>query len=394
EVPGRHRDGRVFPLELAVSEIRRDGKRAFVGILRDISARKEAERGMVDANTQLSTLVTSLRKRDHELSLLNRMNDLLLACRDQGEALQVLLITAQEMFPGHSGALAVHDPASGGLKTVLAWGSALPQRDHFALEDCWALRQGRPHDLAAGGVGLACAHFAPAPKTGALCLPLIVQGGLIGLLTMESRESDPTLREAHAKAVTAMGESVKLALSNIELRRELQEQAIRDPLTGLFNRRYLNEELVRQMARIERGGTTLALAVIDLDHFKRLNDGYGHEMGDQVLKALGQELRQSTRRSDIACRMGGEEFIVLMPDTEAQGAIQCLEVVRERFRARLFEHGGKSIGPVTMSVGLALSPKNAQQSEALIRVADQALYDAKAQGRDRIVLAADRQKID
>lgn len=393
EVPGKHRDGRIFAMELAVSEIKRDGHKAFVGILRDVSARKQAETEMVEANTRLSSLVSSLKKRDNELSLLNRMNDLLLACRDQGEAIQVLLITAKDIFPGHSGALALADPDGPGLKNVLVWGSALPQREHYGVEDCWALRQGRLYEVAVGGTGLVCGHFAGEPTTGHLCLPLIVQGALIGLLTMESRETDPQAREAHAKAVVAMGESVKLALSNLELRRALQEQAIKDPLTGLYNRRYLNEELARQLARAARGAS-LTLAVIDLDHFKRLNDTYGHEMGDLVLKALGQELRQSIRRSDIACRMGGEEFVLLMPDTDRQGAVQCLDLVRERFRARRFEQAGQPIGPVTMSIGLAQAPQHANQADGLMRAADAALYEAKAQGRDRIVWAPSEQMND
>jgi diguanylate cyclase (GGDEF)-like protein/PAS domain S-box-containing protein len=394
EVPGKHRDGRIFAMELAVNEIKRDGHRAFVGILRDVSARKRAETEMVETNTQLSSLVDSLKRRDNELTLLNRMNDLLLACRDQGEAIQVLLITAKDIFPGHAGALALADPDGRGLRNVLAWGSALPQRERFAVEDCWALRQGRLYEVAVPGGGLICGHFAREPATGHLCLPLIVQGALIGLLTMESRDADPQAREAHAKAVVAMGESVKLALSNLELRRALQEQAIRDPLTGLFNRRYLNEELARQFARVGRGGPSLALAVIDLDHFKRLNDNFGHEMGDLVLKALGQELRQSVRRSDIPCRMGGEEFVLLMPDTDREGAVQCLDLVRERFKARRFEQAGKSIGPVTMSIGLAQAPQHGQDSESLMRAADQALYEAKAQGRDRIVWAPSGEKGD
>jgi diguanylate cyclase (GGDEF)-like protein/PAS domain S-box-containing protein len=388
EVPGQHKDGHIFPMELAVGELNQVGRKGFVGILRDISDRKEAQEGMMLANEQLSSSVEGLRKRDHELTLLNRMNDLLLACLDNGEAIQVLLLTAKEMFPGHSGALALLDKDEGILKSALVWGTALPQKESFSFEDCWALRQGRLHEIHQGQPGLICRHFSGEPATGHLCLPLMVQGSLIGLLTMENRETEQTARESHTKSVVAMGEAVKLALSNIELRNALREQAIRDPLTKLFNRRFLEETLEREIAQAERRSLPLALVIVDVDHFKRINDTFGHDAGDRVLVEMGALLKQHLRKTDFPCRFGGEEFVLVLPGASPDQALTCAEAIREKFKSLAIQHGGQSLGQQTLSAGLTIF-RPGSTTQTLLKEADSAVYKAKQGGRDRVVTASE-----
>jgi diguanylate cyclase (GGDEF)-like protein len=187
--------------------------------------------------------------------------------------------------------------------------------------------------------------------------------------------------------VEVFAAAVKSALSNLQLRTSLHEQATHDVLTRLFNRRYLDETLPRELHRSQRAKEPVSVAMIDVDHFKLLNDTYGHEAGDQVLETLGRLLREHLRFSDIACRFGGEEFIIVMPGTHAAQAQGRLEQLRALIGHHAFVHQARSLGKVTVSVGIAQSPLHGTTKDDLLRQADQALYMAKEQGRDRTVVA-------
>ena len=167
---------------------------------------------------------------------------------------------------------------------------------------------------------------------------------------------------------------------------DLREQAITDSLTGLLNRRYLREFLPRELTRARRNHATLAMVMIDLDYFKRVNDVFGHGAGDLVLRELGALLRKSVRASDIACRFGGEEFVVVMPESSIEGAVQKSEAIRAAVKDLDLQYDGQSIGRISASFGVALYPAHAGDADALIRAADEALYRAKSEGRDRVVV--------
>ena len=171
-----------------------------------------------------------------------------------------------------------------------------------------------------------------------------------------------------------------------ERERRLQEQAISDPLTGLYNRRYLSEFLPRELARSGRNATPVAVILIDLDHFKRVNDSAGHEAGDIVLRAVGNLLKSNVRGSDIACRFGGEEFALILPETDAESAARRAESIRLSISALDLSHAGRPLAKVTASFGLAMFPDHARDTEDLLRVADVALYAAKGAGRNRVVV--------
>jgi diguanylate cyclase (GGDEF)-like protein len=167
---------------------------------------------------------------------------------------------------------------------------------------------------------------------------------------------------------------------------KLQEQAISDPLTGLYNRRYLDEFLPRELARSGRSATPVAVMLIDLDHFKRVNDSSGHEAGDIALRAVGNLLRANVRGSDIACRFGGEEFALILPETDAEAALRRAEGIRIAIAELDLSYSGKPLGRMTASFGLALFPDHAPDTDELLRVADVALYAAKGAGRNRVVV--------
>lgn len=191
-------------------------------------------------------------------------------------------------------------------------------------------------------------------------------------------------QEQLAEAVAAQ---VGMALANLRLRDSLHQQSIRDALTGLYNRRYLEGTLPREISRALRGNRPLAVFMLDVDHFKKFNDTYGHDAGDAVLKALGRALADNCRRADIACRFGGEEFTLVLPDADERAAREWAERLMARVRALEVKSGGQALPKITISMGLALLPAHGEDAETLLQAADLALYDAKHAGRDRLVVS-------
>jgi diguanylate cyclase (GGDEF)-like protein len=192
--------------------------------------------------------------------------------------------------------------------------------------------------------------------------------------------------ESKRQLAVNVAEHTNLALANLLLRETLQHQSIRDPLTGLYNRRYLEEAMEREISRAARNQTSLGLIMLDVDHFKQFNDRFGHDAGDDLLRELGNFLMANLRQTDIACRYGGEEFIVILPGTMAAVAKKS-EELREKFRDLTIVHQGQILGRTTISLGVVTYPEHGVTPKALIQTADKALFQAKEEGRDRVVVA-------
>jgi len=202
-------------------------------------------------------------------------------------------------------------------------------------------------------------------------------------LTPERAEPLKTL------AVT-VGDHISLALANIRLRETLRHQVIHDVLTGLFNRRYLEETLEREISRGRRKGASLGLIMLDLDYFKHFNDTYGHEAGDNLLRALGKFLGSIVRKEDVACRYGGEEFVLILPEASQEIVRQRAEDIRREFPKLPVMHRGQMLESVTVSLGVAMFPDHGATGQDVLRAADDAMYRAKAQGRNRVVVPESR----
>jgi diguanylate cyclase (GGDEF)-like protein len=216
---------------------------------------------------------------------------------------------------------------------------------------------------------------------------MMAQGEAIGLLHLTSGATRTKLSEAKQRMAVTVTEHIGLALANLKLRETLRNQSVRDPLTGLFNRRYMEESLERELSRAARNQRTLGLIMIDIDHFKHFNDTYGHEAGDTLLRELGDFLQIHVREGDIPCRYGGEEFILILPEVTISTAVQRAEQLREEFRRKIVKYDGQSLGTITLSFGVALFPLHATTADSLLRQADKALYRAKGGGRDRVEAA-------
>ena len=327
-----------------------------------------------------------LQGRRHQDKLIARFSETLQTCLALDEAYRATERFCKELFPGTCGALYLISASRNLMEEVTAWGTGQGETV-FAPEDCRALRAGHPYAVENPG-DLPCAHLPPPPPAASLCIPLTGQNETLGLLHL--RAADPARPEAvldQRDLAFAVADQLALSLGNLQLREVLRQQSIRDPLTGLFNRRYLEETLQRELARAERHGQPSSVILFDIDHFKRCNDDHGHDAGDAVLRVVAEVLRKSVRTEDIACRYGGEEFVLLMPGAGTHIASERAERVRAAVAAATFVFAGQTLGGFTLSAGVASYPDHGDTAERLIKAADTVLYKAKRSGRNQVITA-------
>jgi diguanylate cyclase (GGDEF)-like protein len=285
-------------------------------------------------------------------------------------------------------------PSRTAAEAVAAWGSPPPLRSVFPPTDCWALRRGRLHVVHTEEPELRCPHVEEPISTGLLCAPLSAQTETLGLLHVQVRRraggaARAALLADRERLTKTLGEQVALALANIRLRETLREQSSRDPLTGLFNRRSMEESLDRELRRAARESYGLGLLLADLDHFKDLNDAFGHAAGDAVLRGIGRYLAGAVRGEDVACRFGGEEFVIILPKASLADTQRRAEALRDGIKVHQAEEPMRLYPSATMSIGVAAYPEHGTTVDALLLAADSAMYRAKALGRDRVVVASD-----
>ena len=359
----------------------------FVSI-NDITTRKRAEE-------KLAATVTELEQHNNEITLLNEMGDLLQTCQTIEEAGAVVAQSARKLFPNQSGALCLIAPSRNFVEAIATWGESPPQERVFTPDDCWALRRGQVHSVIDPRSGPLCKHVSQPVTNGYLCVPMMAQGETLGILHLRSGQpaasqtgqEQETLAVSQVQLAATLAEHIALALANLELHETLRQQAIRDPLTGLFNRRYMEETLERELRRAERRKVSLGIIMFDLDHFKKFNDTFGHPAGDVVLREIGAFLQTRVRVEDIACRYGGEEFLVILPEASLDDTRKRAEQLRKGIKQLHVRYHDQALGAVTVSLGVAVFPDHASTTEAIVRGADAALYRAKGEGRDRVVVA-------
>jgi diguanylate cyclase (GGDEF)-like protein/PAS domain S-box-containing protein len=392
ELVARRRDGTEFPVEISLTPVRsRRGPLVFATVA-DITARTNLQEQLEHAHEELRRHADELEQRGREMSLMVQMGELLESCQSLDEAYAVIAGVAEPLFAGDAGA--VYSLASSGtaVEAVAAWGSPPPTRTVFRPTECWALRRGRLHTVHDGDPELKCQHVEEPIASGLLCEPLVAQTETLGLLHVQIRHRAVGKARAaqladRARLVQTLGKQVALAVANIRLRATLREESARDPLTGLFNRRYMEESLDREIRRATREGYGLGVLLADLDNFKQLNDAFGHAAGDEVLRRIGRFLGAVVRGEDIACRFGGEEFVIILPKASVDDTRHRAEALREGIKAHPPDESTRLYPTTTMSVGVAAYPEHGTSVAQLILAADSAMYLAKAQGRDRVVVA-------
>ncbi len=363
----------------------------YVGVARDITERKQAELALQEANAKLSHGIQELEARGREITQMSEMTSLLQTCMGPEEAYRVVEAVGRQMFPGASGALGVMNTSRDLVEVVAAWGEPALAAQAFPPAECWGLRSGRPYLVERSGSHVPCQHVRPGKATCTFCVPMTALGESLGMFFLSRDEAEcgalAGADGARQNLVVAFAENVGMALANLKLRETLRMQSIRDPLTGLFNRRYMEEFLERELRRAARAHRPIGVILLDLDHFKQYNDSFGHEAGDVLLQELAGLLRAHVRGEDIVCRYGGEEFLFLLPDTALETSRQRAEDLRSALGQLRIHHRGQPLGTVTLSAGVAVFPEHGRTSAAVLRAADRALYHAKESGRNRVTLA-------
>jgi diguanylate cyclase (GGDEF)-like protein len=331
-----------------------------------------------------------VEKRTQEIAMLQRLGSSLGACSSMQEAGEVIRLIMGRILPLTRGGIYI-TKASRNLEELLVnWGGDWDGPGQFDPSHCWAMRKGRSHRSNEDDLGMLCQHLESQHFSQSLCIPLVAQGESLGTFTLLTDAAD--WREQDINMAITLAEQMSITLASLQFRDNLRQQAIRDPLTGLFNRRYLMESLFQSIGRAERQQTPLSAMMIDIDNFKHFNDTYGHEMGDFVLQQVAEEMRQCTRKEDTLSRYGGEEFCLICPDLNRKDVEQLAQRLCERIRRLTLNKGGTSLSTITISVGMAIYPEHGRSGEDLLREADEALYQAKNQGKNQVSLAGKQAK--
>jgi diguanylate cyclase (GGDEF)-like protein/PAS domain S-box-containing protein len=365
----------------------------FTGVTWDVTKRQQAEENLRVANEKLTQSLRELERRKEQASILRKMTDLLQACSSSAEAYDIVAQFCAHLFPTYAGVLYIFSASRNLVKSVATWGDPHLREVAFEPDDCWALRRGQPYIIDAGQFATPCRHLQDI-QGGHACLPLMAQGTGLGILYLQNAQSEGAqapgefLTPEDRQLAITVAENVAISLSNLYLQETLRIQSIRDAVTGLFNRRYLEESGERELYRMARGKQPAGLAMIDLDHFKTFNDTFGHEGGDALLRAFGQFLREHLRKEDIACRYGGEEFCILFCESTLDDTVRRAEQLRSEVGNLTVQYRGQHLGVITVSIGVASYPTHGGALTDLIAAADRALYQAKADGRNRVVTAA------
>jgi len=367
-----------------------------VVVARDITERKEFERRLEDSNKQLVATVNLLERRHRENLVLGKLGDMMQMCKSAEESRGVVAQFADELFPGTSGNLYLRNFGNNLLEAVASWGDAKLAGDPvIGNDDCWALRRGQLHMVEDPGSKLVCRHLIVAPSGPCLCAPILGNGETLGMLHIQLGPEEAHLPrplrtqrlEAQRAWALAVSEQIALALVNLRLRESLSAQAVRDSLTGLYNRRYLEQALEREVLRAARNRRTVGVLMLDLDHFKNFNDTHGHEAGDTLLRVLGDYLVTHVRAEDIACRYGGEEFVVILPEASLMMCQARAEQLWKGVQGLHVNFHGELLRGVTTSIGVAAFPAHGKTTSELLRAADAAMYAAKRRGRDCVEIA-------
>jgi diguanylate cyclase (GGDEF)-like protein len=382
--------------EITCSSIR-DDQGNLIGaahIVRNIEKRLAAEKATIIANKKLKLAYQTLKEHDEGMSLLNQMDAILQTCATVEEALDLMISYGEKLFPFSAGVIYLTQTSGNYLLAKATWNDPQNIQEILSPDQCWALRQGKTYRFFNKKENIACKHYAVKDDLELyFCVPLLAQNDHIGLLYIGIKKSEHQtekqfnqIADSHELIINNFAGLIALCIANIRLKDTLRIRSVRDPLTQLYNRAYLDEFLEREIHRAKRSKSLLAIIMLDIDHFKGVNDTFGHQAGDLILQTIGDLLSKQVRKSDIACRYGGEEFLLVLYDTSLNEAIERAEHLRKKISNMKFNFANNVIDSITASFGVALYSEYNESMEKLIREADQALYESKKMGRDRVTV--------
>jgi diguanylate cyclase (GGDEF)-like protein len=327
------------------------------------------------------------RRVAREVKLLGELNEWLQSSRSLEELFDMVSRFMTHMLPQCEGSVYVYSNSRDVLDGAASWNGG-EHKDHIHPEACWGLRRGRPYAYGLSEVDFVCEHAEPHDQNPYFCFPVLAHGETVGLMHLKAAAnvSDADFRGTR-KLAQMCAEQISMAIANVQMRDQLQDQSVRDSLTGLFNRRHLTDSMRKLILRSQKNSQKLNIVSVDVDHFKKFNDNHGHDAGDMVLRAVGAALDSACDGDEIACRIGGEEFMMLLPALDGDGAFNRAETLRKTVENITVRYGDKNLPRITVSVGLATYPDHGMMPQDLMRAADDALYAAKGNGRNQVVIA-------
>jgi diguanylate cyclase (GGDEF)-like protein len=360
----------------------------FGFLVRDARRRIKIEEEISHTNVRLHSMVHTLEKQAQDERLLTSLRQELQLCTTPAEVQRTAVRHIAQVLPSARISLFASIESRQALELAATSANQAMMHNEFPFSACCALRASRSRRHKTGVSEVECAHFLDVPPKDYLCVPLAAHGRTLGVLSVSCDEtSDAAQLDIHTGILERLSEMSSMWLAGLNLLQHLENESIRDALTNLFNRRYMEISLSRELRLATRNVNPLSLFMLDIDHFKRLNDTFGHEAGDEVLRGVSEILTGSVRSVDIACRYGGEEFLVILPVTEAETALLRAEDIRRRVGSMRLASQGKTLKDITVSIGVSTFPQAGRTVEDLVGAADRALYAAKIGGRNRVNLA-------
>jgi len=359
----------------------------FVGSSTDITDQKLSEDELKKSHDELT-------QYNDEMNLINQLNSYLQVCRTIYETYPIVSYYCEQIFPDCTGALYLFNDNKTLVESMAQWGKGgVKSAEVITPDDCWSLRQGKEHITLDNDERLRCNHVEDNSMN-YICEPIIAQGEMLGMLHIEfnadkqkTGDDKQHYIDSRKRLIKTAADNLALSLVSLKLREELQSQSVKDPLTMLFNRRHMEETLEREVHRCARAEKGLGVIMADIDHFKSFNDQYGHEAGDIVLIEFAKVLVESFRLSDIVCRYGGEEFIIIMPEVEKDLLVSRAETLCKKISELELLYDGKPLPTITSSFGVSYMGSKVVDKSTLIRAADLVLYEAKNAGRNRVVVS-------
>ncbi|NOC91367.1 diguanylate cyclase [Ruegeria sp. HKCCD6604] len=345
--------------------------------VRDLRKRAQKERELMDEQLRLA----------REVRLLGELNEWLQSSRSLDELFDMVSRFMTHILPEAEGSVYVYSNSRDVLDGCASWNGGT-HKSHIHPEGCWGLRRGRTYEFGASEIDFVCEHAEPHDGRPYFCFPILAHGETVGLLHLRALEGREDCFNKSRKLAQLCAEQISMAIANVRMRDQLHDQSVRDPLTGLFNRRHMTETLRKSISRSHQTGAALSLIAVDVDHFKKFNDTHGHDAGDMVLRAVGAALEQGCDRDEVACRIGGEEFMLILPDNSPEDAVTRAEQLRQAVEAVTVRYGEKALPRITISVGAAHYPAHGTMPQDLMRAADDALYVAKDKGRNQVHVAS------
>ena len=365
-----------------------ENTRLYEASQREIKDRIQAEQALQEIQVQLANRVGELEQRSREITHLAQLSNLLQLSLQPNEAYSIISQYAIQLFPNTSGALYTLDEKQQDFVPRTNWGQPPPRVSSLTHEDCWALRRNRPYLAVDTSNGMLCRHIS-APLPGSyICVPILSEGQEIGLLYLQMEPGQPPLTTEHQQVAAAVAEQAGLALSNLQLREYLRTQAISDPLTGLFNRYYLQEYLDMKIHLARQDGKPVNVILIDLDDFKVMNEKFGYSTGDELLRKFGRLVKETAEKTGIACRYVGDALTMIMPEITLEESTHKSEHLRREIKKLMVQYEDHYLQNLTVSIGIACFPEHGHSVAELLKAAYTAALHAKEMGGDQVFIAA------